>query len=962
MGRSSSATTATGSKKRKSKSGVLTLGEVKSLGQELLSSRVHLNHAPTLLALLSPSAPLDLALEALISLQSFFVPLLPSIPSAATAAAAAGDADPELVFRSWLRKRFDELVAALVGLTVSPHSDEAIRDLALDALMDFVKLGKDGRFQSAIYHKFLHNLIHATDSIDPLLELLGPKYFKYTDVCYFTYTSLDKIASSIGNKTTGSEKSGLHSGDDGSEDRGTIYIRNIYNTLAHIPVLDFQESKFNMWSTVGLSSKGEKNSSEGCSATYINKKLKSMFSKAWISFLKLPLPLDVYKEVLATIHQNIIPSMSNPAILCDFLTRSYDIGGVISVMALSGLFILMTQHGLEYPKFYDKLYALLTPAVFMAKHRAVFLQLLDACLKSSYLPAYLAAAFAKRLSRLALSVPPAGALIIIALIHNLLRRHPSINFLVHWEIDANDSETTNEASQCKKVGTDPFNNEETDPAKSGAMRSSLWEIDTLRHHYSPAVSRFVASLENDLTVRAKTIEMKITDFGSGSYATVFRDEVRMYVGLDRQTILSIRMLKLDICMENPSYTELINKILTDDFDAVIGDVTIVTNRTKVVDFTQPYVESGLVVLTSVKRQSSNGWAFLQPFTIKMWVVTGLFFLIIGTVIWMLEHRINDDFRGPPAKQLITVFWFSFSTLFFAHREDTRSTLGRFVIIIWLFVVLIIQSSYTASLTSILTVQQLTSPITGIDSLIASDDPIGFQVGSFAENYLVHELGVAHSRLKALGSPEEYKRALELGPIKGGVAAIVDERPYIELFLYQNPKFAVVGSEFTKSGWGFAFPRDSPLSVDLSTAILELSENGDLQRIHDKWLASDMTSMSQTTDLDSDRLHVYSFSALFLICGLACLFALAIHACNLFYQYSRHAPEDAAALPSSAGDGSRSLSRRSKLQSFLSFADRREIDIRRASKEKAALGLGGSGGSMSGVSFTSSGSTSTSASC
>uniref|UniRef100_J3M0S6 CCAAT-binding factor domain-containing protein n=1 Tax=Oryza brachyantha TaxID=4533 RepID=J3M0S6_ORYBR len=525
MGRSSSATAA-GSKKRKSKTGALTLGEVKSIGQELLTSRAHLNHVPALLALLSPTAPLDLALEALISLQSFFVPLLPSIPSSATAAAAVGDADPELVFRSWLRKRFDELVAALVEFAVSPHSDEAIRDLALDALMDFAKLGKDGRFQSAIYHKLLHNLIHGTDSIDPLLELLGPKYFKYADVCYFTYTSIDKIASSIGNKTTGSEKNGLHNGNDGTEDRGPIYTRNIYNTLAHIPALDLQESKFNMWSTVGLSSKGEKNSSEDYSATYINKKLKSKLTKAWISFLKLPLPLDVYKEVLATIHQNVIPSMSNPAILCDFLTRSYDIGGVISVMALSGLFILMTQHGLEYPKFYDKLYALLTPAVFMAKHRAVFLQLLDACLKSSYLPAYLAAAFAKRLSRLTLSAPPAGVLIIIALIHNLLRRHPSINFLVHWEIDANDSETAKDANQSKKVGTDPFNNEEADPAKSGAMRSSLWEIDTLRHHYSPAVSRFVASLENDLTVRAKTTEMKITDFSSGSYATVFRDEVR----------------------------------------------------------------------------------------------------------------------------------------------------------------------------------------------------------------------------------------------------------------------------------------------------------------------------------------------------------------------------------------------------------------------------------------------------
>lgn len=61
-------------------------------------------------------------------------------------------------------------------------------------------------------------------------------------------------------------------------------------------------------------------------------------------------------------------------ICSDFLTRSYDIGGVVSVMALSGLFILMTKYGLEYPNFYEKLYALLTPSIFMAKHRAKFFE------------------------------------------------------------------------------------------------------------------------------------------------------------------------------------------------------------------------------------------------------------------------------------------------------------------------------------------------------------------------------------------------------------------------------------------------------------------------------------------------------------------------------------------------------------------------------------------------------------
>lgn len=117
-------------------------------------------------------------------------------------------------------------------------------------------------------------------------------------------------------------------------------------------------------------------------------------------------------------------------------------------------------------------------------------------------------------------------------------------------------------------------------------------------------------------------------------------------------------------------------------------------------------------------------------------------------------------------------------------------------------VLIVNSSYTASLTSILTVQQLYSPISGIETLREGDDRIGFQIGSFAERYLSEELNISQSRLIGLGSPEEYTKALELGPDKGGVAAIVDELPYVESFLSRQCTFRVVGQEFTKSGWGF----------------------------------------------------------------------------------------------------------------------------------------------------------------
>lgn len=82
------------------------------------------------------------------------------------------------------------------------------------------------------------------------------------------------------------------------------------------------------------------------------------------------------------------------------------------------------------------------------------------------------------------------------------------------------------------------------------------------------------------------------------------------------------------------------------------------------DFTQPYMESGLVVVAPVKKSNSSTWAFLRPFTGKMWCVTGISFLVVGAVIWILEHRINDDFRGPPRKQFVTMLWYVPTKYFF----------------------------------------------------------------------------------------------------------------------------------------------------------------------------------------------------------------------------------------------------------------------------------------------------------
>lgn len=46
----------------------------------------------------------------------------------------------------------------------------------------------------------------------------------------------------------------------------------------------------------------------------------------WLAFLRLPLTEETYKRTLLILHKRVIPYMSQPPLLMDFLTDSYNAG------------------------------------------------------------------------------------------------------------------------------------------------------------------------------------------------------------------------------------------------------------------------------------------------------------------------------------------------------------------------------------------------------------------------------------------------------------------------------------------------------------------------------------------------------------------------------------------------------------------------------------------------------------
>ncbi|KAF8042610.1 hypothetical protein BT93_A1060 [Corymbia citriodora subsp. variegata] len=318
----------------------------------------------------------------------------------------------------------------------------------------------------------------------------------------------------------------------------------------------------------------------------------------------------------------------------------------------------------------------------------------------------------------------------------------------------------------------------------------------------------------------------------------------------------------NILMGGSYYDDLIYQVYSQQYDAAVGDITITANRSLYVDFTIPFTENGVRMIVPIETsRSTNMWIFIQPLTVDLWLVIGAFFVFTGCVVWKIERNDNDEFKGPLAQQIGRAMWYSFSTLFFVQREKLISNLSKVVVIVWLFVVLILTSSYTANLSSMLTIHQLQS--------LPKGESIGLPLNSPADQrYLIFQPFKKNS-FYPLRKVEDYANALRDGSRNGGVSAIIDEIPYVKLFLskYSAQYTMVEPSCYSTNGFGFAFPKGSPLVPDISAAIAKMREEERLYLIGQNWFQNHSLYTNQDSATKVARLDFYSFRGLFLITGI-----------------------------------------------------------------------------------------------
>ena len=168
--------------------------------------------------------------------------------------------------------------------------------------------------------------------------------------------------------------------------------------------------------------------------------------------------------------------------------------------------------------------------------------------------------------------------------------------------------------------------------------------------------------------------------------------------------------------------DMLDGVSTGRYSLAVGALSVTAQREELFDFSHPYFQTGLGIV--VPASSGPSWlrmwkAMISPEFLK--AVGGLLALLtfVGALVWLAERRRNaDQFPEDAARGIGAGLWWSSVTMTtVGYGDKSPETFGgRLIALIWMFVSVIIISTVTASLTTALTVDALSSAVQGEEDL------------------------------------------------------------------------------------------------------------------------------------------------------------------------------------------------------------------------------------------------------
>ena len=291
-------------------------------------------------------------------------------------------------------------------------------------------------------------------------------------------------------------------------------------------------------------------------------------------------------------------------------------------------------------------------------------------------------------------------------------------------------------------------------------------------------------------------------------------------------------LDLNYQFEETSIQNMIDGTADSTYFASASALTITADREELVDFTHPYIVTGLGIAVSYKPAGILQ-AFKAIFSGEfLWVVTLLIGLLLfwGLLVWIFErHENRDEFGGTTAEGIGSGFWWAAVTMTTVGYGDKspRTLGGRIIGFIWMFAAIILISFFTASIASSLTVTQLDSRVSG------PEDLPNVRVGALQNSATLTFLGVQNINATSFNSIDAGLRAVE----NGAIDAFVHDAPIVSYYTnrdYKN-RVRVLPNTFNDQYYGIALPLNSAYRNEMNRIILNYIKSDEWSDLVDEFL-------------------------------------------------------------------------------------------------------------------------------
>ena len=281
------------------------------------------------------------------------------------------------------------------------------------------------------------------------------------------------------------------------------------------------------------------------------------------------------------------------------------------------------------------------------------------------------------------------------------------------------------------------------------------------------------------------------------------------------------------------FNDLIEALKSGEIDVALAGISITRERELEMDFSHPYMRSGLRILTTV--DDDPGWLRLLRFlattaTLKVLGSLVAFVLLCAHVLFLAE-RGSSDISSRYFPGIFEAGWCILATITTVGYGDVapRRWLGRLASAVVMLIGISLFGVAIAQLSAGLMIEGLRSDISG------PEDLEGRHVATVAGTTSTAVAIRLGARLREVDTIGAAHRLLEAGEVD---AILFDAAPLMRFVVEDgNNTVMIVGPLIEPQAYGIAFPAGSGLREAVNRAVLEIEESGRHERIRAKWFGS-----------------------------------------------------------------------------------------------------------------------------